>query len=44
MSKLKQKEIDKIEACGENLKQSCLYSDDSMEEISDEDLDVIIPN
>merc|ERR1712141_578062 len=25
--------------CGENLKQSCLYSDDSMEEISDEDLD-----
>merc|ERR1712218_695316 len=39
VSKLKQKEIDKIEACGENLKQSCLYSDDSMEEISDEDLD-----
>ena len=40
VSKLKQKEIDKIEQCGENLRQSCLYSDDSMEEISDEDLDV----
>ena len=42
VSKLKQKEIDKMEQCGENLRQSCLYSDDSMEDISEEDLDVII--
>ena len=40
VSKLKQKEIDKMEQCGENLRQSCLYSDDSMEDISEEDLDV----
>lgn len=37
--KLKQKEIDKMEKCGENLRDNSFYcaESDSMEEISDED-------
>merc|ERR1711976_1133653 len=39
VSKLKQKEIDKMEQSEEKLRQSFLYSDDSMEDISDEELE-----
>lgn len=46
VSKLKQKEIDKMEQYGEKLRDakdnSFYYSDDSIEDISDEDLDVSI--
>ena len=39
VSKLKEKEIEKMKHIGENLKDtSFAYSDDSMEEISDDDL------
>ena len=41
VSKLKQKEIDKMEQSEEKLRQSFLYSDDSMEDISDEELEVM---